>query len=95
MTHEPAARKREYILVFWALMVLLVVTVAVAFVPLGPFNLIAALTIAIIKALLVILFFMHAKSSDRIIWIFICAGVVWLAILIGGTAHDVLTRGWF
>lgn len=95
MTHEPAARKKEYLLTFWALMALLVVTVAIAFVHLGPFNMIVALAIAIFKALLVIMFFMHAKSSDRLVWVFICAGVVWLIILIGGTAHDVLTRGWF
>ena len=50
---------------------------------------------AIAKATLVVMFFMHAKGGNRLVWIFIAAGVVWLVILIAGSMHDVLTRGWF
>lgn len=42
-----------------ALLALTVVTVAVAYVDLGPLNLIVALSIAMIKASLVLLVFMH------------------------------------
>lgn len=92
---EHEVTPKTYLYTFTALMVLLVVTVAAAFVPLGPFNIFVALAIAVTKSTLVILFFMHAKGSDRLVWVFITASVVWLIILIGGTAHDILTRNLF
>ena len=92
---EHATTKRDYYFTFAALMALLAVTVAVAYLHLGPFNIVAALTIAVIKALLVILFFMHVNGGDRLVWVFIVASLVWLTIMIAGTAHDVLTRNWF
>ena len=52
-----------------------------------------ALTIAVTKALLVILYFMHARYGTRLTWLVVSAGVVWLLILIGFTLSDVLTRG--
>jgi cytochrome c oxidase subunit 4 len=92
---DHAITPRTYYVVFAVLMVLLLATIAVAYIHLGPFNIVAALAIAITKALLVVLYFMHARTSDRLVWVFIAAGLVWLVILLGGTAHDVLTRGWF
>lgn len=92
---EHEITPRTYYYTFAALMALLVATVAAAYVPLGPYNIVLALAIGVTKATLVILFFMHAKSSDRLVWVYISAAVVWLIILIGGTAHDVLTRGWY
>ena len=44
------------------------------------------------KALLVILYFMHVRYSDKLTWVFAAAGFFWLLILIGGTMDDVLTR---
>jgi cytochrome c oxidase subunit 4 len=44
------------------------------------------------KALLVILYFMHVRYSDRMTWVFAGAGFFWLLILIGGTMSDVSTR---
>lgn len=55
-------------------------------------NNVAAITIAVGKALLVILYFMHVRYSDRLTWVFVGAGFFWLVILIGGTMDDVLTR---
>jgi cytochrome c oxidase subunit 4 len=89
---EPSVR--TYLVVFAALMVLLVVTVAVAFVHLGPLNLAAALAIAIVKATLVILFFMHVIYSSRLTKVFVAAGLFWLLILFGLTLSDYMTRGW-
>ncbi len=47
--------------VFASLLVLTVVTVAVAYVDLGSLNLLVAMAVASVKASLVVLFFMHLK----------------------------------
>ena len=52
------------------------------------------MTIAVCKAFLVVLYFMHARYGARLTWIFIGAGVLWLAIMLGLTVSDVLTRPW-
>ena len=76
------------------LMVLLVLTVIAAFIPLGEMNMIVAMTIACIKALLVILYFMHVKFSSRLTKVFVSASFLWLAILFGLTFPDYISRGW-
>jgi cytochrome c oxidase subunit 4 len=76
------------------LMVLLVVTVIAAFIPLGEMNMIVAMTIACIKALLVILFFMHVKYSSRLTKVFVAASFLWLTILFALTWPDYISRGW-
>lgn len=83
---------RLYLLVFAALIVLLAVTVAVAFVSLGRLNVVVALLIASLKALLVILFFMHVRYSSRLTWLFVAGGFLWLVILLVFTASDVVMR---
>ena len=75
-------------------MVLTAVTTLVAFADLGPFNTIVALTIAMTKAILVVLFFMHVRYSSRLTWIVVGGGVFWLAIMIFLTLTDYLTRAW-
>lgn len=86
---------RFYALVFGALVLLTLATAGVAFVDLGgELNTIAALTIALVKALLVILFFMHVWHSSRLTWVFAGAGFFWLLILLTLTLADPLTRDW-
>ena len=85
---------KTYYLVFTLLMVLLALTVGVAYVHLGTFNAVAALTIAVVKALFIILYFMHVRYSSRLTWIFVGAGFFWLAMLITLTLSDYLSRGW-
>jgi len=93
MKSEPVVPVRVYVLVFLALLVLTAVTTTVAFFDLGGgTNNAIALTIAVGKALLVILYFMHVRYSDRLTWVFAAAGFFWLLILIGGIMDDVLTR---
>jgi cytochrome c oxidase subunit 4 len=68
-------------------------TAGVAFVDLGGgLNSIVALAIAVVKALLVMLFFMHVRYSSRLTWVFAGAGLFWLLILATFTVSDVLTR---
>ena len=83
-----------YIGVFLALMVLTAVTVAAAFVDLGVLNTFVALGIAVTKATLVVLFFMHVKYSSRLTWLVVASGFVFLAIMLAFTMADVVSRGW-
>jgi cytochrome c oxidase subunit 4 len=94
-THSTALiTPRTYVVVFVALIVLTVVTVGLSFLELGPWHLVAGMGIGVVKAVLVILFFMHVLHSDRLTWIVIAAGFFWLALLIGGTIADYLSRPW-
>jgi len=83
-----------YLAVFGALMVLTVLTVVVAFFDLGNLNVTVALTVAVMKASLVVLFFMHAKYQSQIIKLVVLAAIVWLGFLFLITLSDYLTRGW-
>lgn len=85
---------RIYFSVFFALLVLTGTTVAVAFVDLGPLNNVAALGIAVCKATLVILYFMHVRYATRLTALVLASGVFWLAIMVGLTFVDYATRGW-
>jgi cytochrome c oxidase subunit IV len=85
---------KVYFAIFASLILLTATTVAVAFVDLGSMNVAVALAIAVSKATLVVLFFMHLRYSERFTWVMVGAGLAWLAILIGLTLSDVLTRAW-
>jgi cytochrome c oxidase subunit IV len=89
---EHVESKRVYIAVFAALMVLTAVTVSIAYVNLGRLNIVVALAIAMLKASLVVLFFMHVRHATRLMKVVVAGGVLWLAILIGLTMADYLTR---
>lgn len=91
-THGPT--RTTYYTVFAALMVLLFVTVGVAYIHLGPFNDLVALCIASVKALLVVLYFMHVRYSKQLIGVVACSGVVMLVILVAFVLTDYLTRDW-
>ena len=88
------APKSMYYAVFAALMVGTALTVLVAFYDLGALNNVLMLGIAMTKALLVILFFMHVRWATRLTWVVAASGFVWLVILFGITMSDYLTRGW-
>ena len=90
MTHPPTAL---YYIVFVALLVLLIVTVAVSEVDLGAANFPVAASIASAKALLILLFFMHVRDSPPLIWLVAGAGFFWLAIMFGLTYSDYWYRG--
>jgi cytochrome c oxidase subunit 4 len=83
-----------YTLVFVALLVLTGVTTAVAYVDLGAFSVVVALAIAVVKMLLVALFFMHLRHSTTLTRIVVIGGLLWLAILIGLSMADFVSRGW-
>lgn len=85
---------RTNINVFIALMLLLVVTIAVAYLDLGNVGLLVAMFIATIKAALILLYFMHLRFSPPLTWVFSLAALFWLLILFFLTLNDYITRGW-
>jgi len=85
---------KTYLQVFAALMVLTATTVGVAFIDWGALNTVIALVIAVTKAILVVLIFMHVRYSSQLTRIVIGGGVCWLLLLIALTLSDYLTRGW-
>lgn len=89
-----APSSRVYLFNGAALLALLALTIAAAYVNLGPFNTIAAMSIALAKALLIVLFFMHLRYGKPILWIFAGAGFFWLGIMLALALSDYLTRGW-
>jgi cytochrome c oxidase subunit 4 len=86
--------KKIYYTIFGVLMLCTYLTVQIAFLDLGPLNTIAALAIAVFKATLVVLFFMHVKYSPRLTWAVVIGSLFWLAILFALTLGDYLTRAW-
>ena len=85
--------KSTYYAVFAALMVGTAITVAVAFVNLGSLNFPVAIGIAITKATLVILFFMHAKYSSKLTKLLVGTAFFFLLVLLTLTMTDYLSRG--
>jgi cytochrome c oxidase subunit 4 len=85
--------KSVYYTIFGALMVFTVMTVEVARHNFGVLNFPIAIGIAITKATLVILFFMHAKYSSKLTKLFVGTAFFFLAILLGLTMTDYLSRG--
>jgi cytochrome c oxidase subunit IV len=93
MTSAPPISVKGYAVVFASLLALTLLTTGAAFIDLGGgLNALVAIAIAVFKAVLVILYFMHVRYSDRLTWVFVAAGFFFLLILIGGTMDDLLTR---
>src|ERR1700730_15316332 len=92
---EHIVYPRVYIAIFLVLMVGTGLTVWAAFQDFpGPLNAVVALTIAVVKATFVVLYFMHVRYSSRLIWLIIAAALFWLAILFALTISDYWTRSW-
>jgi cytochrome c oxidase subunit 4 len=93
---HPHETVRTYNIVFACLMALLVLTVIASVIPfdrmLPGLNAIVALTIAVAKGLLVILFFMHVKRANKLTWAFASAAFVWVGIMFVLTFGDYFTR---
>jgi cytochrome c oxidase subunit IV len=85
--------KNLYFMIFGALMVLTAITVGLAYVNLGQLNIVVALTVAIVKASLVVMFFMHLKYESPLTKVVLGAGVFWLVLLLG-IIMDYVTRSW-
>ena len=91
---EHIVSRTVYFVIFGALIVLTIVTYLAAQVHfrVEAINTIIALAIAVTKATLVILYFMHVRYSPRLTWVVVTSGFFWLAIMITLTLSDYLTR---
>jgi len=83
---------KNYVAVYVALLVLLAATVGAAYINIEPFNFALTMVIAVAKAAMILLIFMHVRYSDRLTWVFSSAAFLWLGILIALTLNDYFTR---
>ena len=92
---EHIVYPRVYITIFFVLLVGTILTAWVAFFNFpGPLNAVIALTIAVIKASFVVLYFMHVRYSGRLIWLVIGSALFWLLIMFALTISDYSSRNW-
>jgi cytochrome c oxidase subunit IV len=94
---EHIVSRKVYFVIFGALMVGTMLTVWVANIDLDNVmfhgaNTVIALTIAVIKATLVVLYFMHVRYSSRLIWVIVISGFFWIGIMFALTFSDYATR---
>jgi cytochrome c oxidase subunit 4 len=90
---EHIVSTKLYYAIWISLLLLTGITAGVAFIDLGPFNTIVALTIATLKAVLVILFFMHLKyTSEKMTSVVVISAIFWLFILLALSLADYSTR---
>jgi cytochrome c oxidase subunit IV len=88
--------RQTYFMVFGALLVCTALTVIAANIQFpGIMNDVVAMTIAIVKMMLVLLFFMHVRYSSRLIWVIVASMFFWLLILLLLTLTDYTSRDWF
>jgi len=94
MSEHKVVSWKVYLAVFAALCALTVITVEVTGHDFGPFNLVVALAVAVTKATLVVLYFMHARYSPKLTGIVIASSLAFLVILVFLILTDYLTRPW-
>lgn len=85
---------KTYVVILIVLLILTGTTTGVAFIDLGPLNPVVALAIAVIKTVLVVLFFMHMRYSSRLLKLTLCAGLFTFTVLIMMTLSDYVSRAW-
>ena len=91
MTNQTPSAK-QLVTVWAVLLVLLFLTWGVAELDLGRWNMVVAMSVAVVKMLLVVLIFMQVRYSSPLTWVFAAAGLFWLFIMISLTMGDYLTR---
>lgn len=84
---------RTYLAVFAALMVLTAATVWVAYFDFGAWNDVVAMVIAVAKASLVVLIFMHVRHSTPLTRLVVVGSILWMVFLVALTLADYQTRG--
>ena len=92
--HVHIAPVKLYIGIFLALMLGTALTVGAAYIDLGFLNTAVALAIAVTKASLVVLYFMHVRWASRLTWVIVIGAVFWLILMFAIGMTDYLSRGW-
>jgi cytochrome c oxidase subunit IV len=83
-----------YVIIFCILLVFTALTVGASYIEMGVFNPIIALAIGVVKATLVVLFFMGVKYSTKLTKLTVGAGIFTFLVLIGMTLSDYFSRAW-
>ncbi len=82
-----------YLAVYGALLALTVVTVGVSYLNLGTTAIVAALTVAIVKASLVAGYFMHLRYDDRFNSLIFAASILFMTLFFAFVFIDLTSRG--
>jgi cytochrome c oxidase subunit IV len=85
---------KTYITIYFALLIGTALTIAASFAEWGAWNPVVALLIAVIKASLVVLFFMHIKYSSKLMKLTVGAGLFTFLVLVGMSLSDYISRAW-
>ncbi|WP_206107852.1 cytochrome C oxidase subunit IV family protein [Paludisphaera rhizosphaerae] len=94
ITHHITPVK-TYRIIFILLGLLLFATVLASELPLSRSgHLIVAMTIAMIKAVLIVLFFMHVYYSAPLTWVIAAGSFLWVGLLLAFLTSDYISRGW-
>ena len=91
--HEHIIPLKTYLMVGATLFVLTGATVAISFVHFGAFNLVIAMLIASVKAILVALFFMHLLYDNKLFMAIFSIALIFVSVFIILTMFDTLERG--
>ena len=92
---EHIVSVKVYLVIFFSLLLGTALTVFAAFYDFPwQLNTIIALTIASVKATLVVLYFMHVRYSNRLVWVIVISALFWMGILFALTFSDYATREW-
>jgi cytochrome c oxidase subunit IV len=94
MSHAPITPVSTYVNIFVALLVLTGLTYVVATYDFGFLNTPIALAVAILKASLVVIYFMGVRYNTPLTKVMVVSGFFWLIIMFGLTLNDYLTRAW-
>jgi cytochrome c oxidase subunit IV len=92
--HIHIVSPKVYIIIGATLLILTGTTAGVSYIELGPFNVVVALAIAVLKAMLVVLFFMHLRYSPKLTKLTAIAGIFIFLGLISMTLADYISRAW-
>jgi cytochrome c oxidase subunit 4 len=85
---------RTLYVIYGCLIGLMFLTYGAALLDLGRANFLIAMGIATTKMVLIILYFMHVRYSEKLLWVFSTAAILWLIILVVGLLNDYFTRGY-
>jgi cytochrome c oxidase subunit IV len=91
---EQIVSKKHYVGIWIVLMCLTALTAGLSLINLHQWSTVVAMLIAVAKALLVAMFFMHLfYEREKMVWVWALVGIFWLGILMIMTAADYITRG--
>ena len=91
---EPVLSRKTYFLTWIALLALTLLTTLLAYLRMGPWNMVIAIAIAAVQASLIAGFFMQALYESVLVRVVTAGGVIWFLIMATLTLTDYITRGW-